>query len=541
VTDRESLDVDVLVLGAGPAGLSTAIRLAGRLRERGGEPSILVLEKGAEVGFHQLSGAVMDPRGLEELFPGAREKGFPLDAVVERDEIRWLSPRGSFALGERFLPRDLRNKGHWIVSLYRVVRWLQERATEAGVEVFPGFGGAEILFGERGEVAGVRTQDAGIGRGGNRKSNFQPGMDIRAKVTVFAEGPRGSLTKTLVRERGLDEGRNPQVYATGIKELWEIRSDFAGRVVHTAGWPLDGSKYGGGWIYGLPERRLSIGFVVGLDYGDPLFDPHEAFNRWKSHPFLARLLEGGTVLRYGAKAVPEGGYFSMPRLSGDGFVLVGDAAGFLNARRLKGIHLAIKSGLLAADAIAEALGAGDVSASRLSAYDRAFESSWARDELWGTRNYRQAFDRGMVVGMIRAALQYLFGGRLLRARLPVQADPEHYRALDDAERVARFRPDGRTTFDRATDVYHSGTIHEEDQPSHLLVQDPAICVDRCEREYGNPCQRFCPAGVYEWIDHKLKINASNCVHCKTCDVADPYQVIDWVVPEGGGGPRYVDL
>ncbi|HET6203431.1 MAG TPA: electron transfer flavoprotein-ubiquinone oxidoreductase [Planctomycetota bacterium] len=539
--ERETLKVDVLVLGAGPAGLATAIRLGQALKAGGREASVLVLEKGEEVGFHSLSGAVMDPRGMAELLPDFLEKGFPSEGTVVRDEMRFLTSRRSAGVGEGLLPRELRNRGHLVVSLYRVVRWMKEQAEGLGVEVHAGFAGAEVLYGEGGAVVGVRTRDSGVNKRGERKANYQPGMDVRAKVVVFSEGPRGSLTKSLVARKRLDEGRNAQVYATGLKEVWEVPRDFGGRVVHTLGWPLDASKYGGGWIYGMSGRRLSIGFVVGLDYGDPRFDPHEAFQRWKTHPFVARLLEGGTLLRYGAKTIPEGGYFAMPRLYGDGFVLVGDAAGFLNARRLKGIHLAIKSGMLAAEAIVEALGAEDFSASRLRRYEALFEASWARAELWSCRNFRQAFSRGLWPGLLRAGLQLLLGGRILRARLPSKIDPAHYRRLEGAPPPPRLAFDGKTTFDKLTDVFHSGTVHEEDQPSHLLVLDPRICVERCETEYGNPCQRFCPAQVYEWSDHALRINAANCVHCKTCDVADPYQVIQWVVPEGGGGPKYVDL
>src|SRR5262245_28978509 len=539
--DRESLDVDVLVLGAGPAGLATAIRLRQILKAKGEEASVLVLEKGEEVGFHSLSGAVMDPRGMRELIPDFLGKGFPTEGIVVRDQIRFFTARGSIGVGQRFLPKDLRNGGNHVVSLYRVVRWMKEQAEALGADVYPGFAGAEVLVGEGGAVTGVRMRDSGIDRKGEKKANFQPGMDVRAKVVVFAEGPRGSLTKEWITRARLDEGRNAQVYATGLKEVWEVPRDLAGSVVHTLGWPLDSSKYGGGWLYGMGGRRLSIGFVVGLDYGDPRFDPHEAFQRWKTHPFVASLLEGGTLLRYGAKTIPEGGYFAMPRLYGDGFVLVGDAGGFLNARRLKGIHLAIKSGMLAAESIAEALAARDFSAARLRRYEELFEASWAKAELWSCRNFRQAFSSGLWPGILRAGLQLLLGGRILSARLPSKIDSAHYRRLDGSPAPARFAFDGKRTFDKLTDVFHSGTVHEEDQPAHLQVLDPKVCAERCEKEFGNPCQHFCPAKVYEWIEGRLRINAANCVHCKTCDVADPYQVIRWVVPEGGGGPKYVDL
>jgi electron-transferring-flavoprotein dehydrogenase len=391
----------------------------------------------------------------------------------------------------------------------------------------------------------VQTRDAGIDKHGQQKPSFQPGMNVKAAVTVFGEGARGHLTKHLVKRFKLDEGKNPQTYGTGIKELWEIPAErgaeWRGRVLHTGGYPTGFDGYGGSWIYGLPDNRLSIGYVIGLDHHDARLDPHALFVQWKQHPSIAALLAGGKVLRYGAKTVPEGGYFAMPKLYGDGFVLVGDSAGFLNASTLKGIHLGIKSGLLAAPAIADAIQSNDPSAARLAPYATSFEASWARDELHGVRNWRQAFDQGFLAGMIDAGFQMITGGRGLVKHRSGHADHTTTRPIGES-RFEKPPFNDSTSMDKLTDVFHSGTIHDEDQPPHLLVVDTTICVERCTKEFGNPCQHFCPAAVYEWPKEGTAkgpiINFSNCVHCKTCDIADPYQIIEWVVPEGGGGPKY---
>jgi electron-transferring-flavoprotein dehydrogenase len=554
--EREELEVDVLLVGAGPAALACALHLKRLLVARGmPDASLLVLEKAADVGYHTLSGAVMDPRGMAELFPDWKERGCPVEAPVRFDCVDYLFASGSKRrLQGALVPPPLRNHGNFIVSLYRVVRWLKDEAEKAGIDVYPGFAAARVLFGDDDRrVVGVETRDAGIAKSGERKAAFQAGMNVRAKVTVFAEGTRGNLAKGLIQKLGLDAEANAQSYETGVKEIWSIPKErgaqMLGQVIHTMGAPLGAGGYGGGWIYGISESRLSLGYVVGLDHADARLDPHALFVRWKQHPAVAKLLEGGKVERYGAKTIPGGGYFSMPRLFGDGFCLVGDTAGFVNMSRLKGIHLAIKSGLLAAEAIADALVKEDTSAGGLAGYAARFESSWAKQELYGVRNFRQAFQSGFLTGVLDAGLQLVTGGRGLVARRSMHADHETTRPVSQARMTKPVFDDG-LALDKLTDVYHSGAVHEEDQPAHLVLTDPAICVERCTLEYGNPCQHFCPAAVYEWPHESpaaaesaggVVINASNCVHCKTCDVADPYQVIEWVVPEGGGGPQYIDM
>ncbi len=551
--EREELEVDVLVVGAGPAALACAIHLKSLLAARSRDANVLVLEKAEEIGFHILSGAVMDPRGISELFPDWKERGCPIESEVRFDCVDFLRANGKKVRFQGpFVPPPLKNHGNIIVSLYRVVRWLKDEAEKLGVEVYPGFAGAEVLYDDS-RVVGVQTRDAGIAKDGSPKAQFQPGMNIKAKATVFAEGTRGNLAKGLIQKLGLDRGRNHQLYETGVKEIWRVPEalgkEMLGQVIHTLGHPLGTSGYGGGWIYGLSENRLSIGYVVGLDHPDPELDPHALFVLWKQHPAVAKLLAGGELLRYGAKTIPGGGYFAMPELAGDGFCLVGDTAGFVNMSRLKGVHLAIKSGMMAAEALSEALETNDTSAAGLAGYRRRFESSWAKQELWRTRNFRQAFQSGFFLGLADAGLQLVTGGRGLVARR--RARPDHEEKRPPA-RSLLTKPvfDGRIALDRLTDVYHSGTIHEEDQPPHLVITDPEICVARCTAEFGNPCQHFCPAAVYEWPHRSpeearakggVVINAANCVHCKTCDIADPYEIIEWAVPEGGGGPKYIDM
>ncbi|HET9401222.1 MAG TPA: electron transfer flavoprotein-ubiquinone oxidoreductase [Candidatus Acidoferrales bacterium] len=551
--ERERLDADVLIVGAGPAGLACALHLSKLIQQHNqadGKPelsteNVYVLEKAREIGAHQLSGAVMDPRGLRELVPDF-EKAPPFDTPVGDDAAFFLTERK--ALKFPITPPPLENHGNYVVSLNKLTKWLGGLVEKEGVNLFTQFAGAQLIFDESGAgVAGVITEDKGLDKNGQPKDNFTPGYELRSKITVLAEGPRGSLTKKLVSHFNLG-GKNPQVYSIGIKELWEVPEGriAPGYVAHTLGWPLPSSTYGGGWLYGLRENRVSVGMAIGLEYSDPLFDPHEAMQRYKTHPFLRRVLEGGKMVRYGAKTIPMGGWYAMPRPYVAGALVIGDSAGFLNSQRLKGIHVGIKSGMIAAETIFDALKTGDTSAKSLSAFSQRVDQSWIKKEMWAVRNFHQGFANGMWMGFVNTGLQMITGGRGLSDPMSAHAGHEDYRKLNRGNQLldqsTRYKGDGKLTFDRLTDVYHSGTRHEEDQPCHLVVTEPDICAERCVNEYGNPCQYFCPAAVYEMVREKdvprLKINASNCVHCKTCDIADPYQVIDWAVPEGGGGPNY---
>jgi electron-transferring-flavoprotein dehydrogenase len=553
--ERDRLDADVLIVGGGPAGLACALRL-GQEKARPGsklaDATIVLLEKGAYVGAHGISGAVLDPRAMRELFGDFLADGCPVEAPVGRDELLFLSREGKFRFP--ILPPMFRNHGNYVVSLNKVVKWMAEKVEAAGIDVFPGFAGQELLI-EDGRVVGVRCGDRGVDRDGNPKGNYEPGIDIIAKVTILAEGSRGNLTKTLVQRMGLDAGRNPQIYATGVKEVWELPEERlpAGDVLHTMGWPLASEEYGGGFLYGMQGRRVAAGFVVGLDYKNPWTDPHALMQEWKLHPAVHAILDGGKLVTYGAKTIPEGGFFSLPRLAADGCLIAGDSAGFLNAARLKGIHLGMKSGMLAAEVAAEAVEADDSTRTFLDRYEERVLASWAGAELHGVRNFRQGFEGGLWKGMLHTGLTMVTGGRGARERLQTRPDHTHMLRLDEMRRRGRIpeppvrRFDGKDTFDKLTDVYNSGTRHEENQQSHLKIADPEICNGRCRVEYGNPCQHFCPASVYEMVVDEdgrsthLQVNFTNCVHCKTCDIADPYQIITWVPPEGGGGPDYIDL
>ena len=555
--EHPAMPADVVIVGGGPAGMACALRLSQLIDDHNAhhpdtqlsKENIYVLEKAREAGQHCLSGALLDPRSMKELLPGF-EKDAPIDATVHKEGVHFLTKTGHHKLP--ITPPPLRDHGNYVISINKFVKWLAGKVEEAGITIFTGFAGSELLY-DGNRVTGVRTDDKGVDKQNQQKSNFEPGYDVKAKVVVLAEGTRGSLTKDLIQKFDLMKDRNPQTYGVGIKELWEVPSGRvqAGEVIYTMGYPLTSREYGGAWIYGSKDNIVSLGFVTGLDYQDPRLDPHHVLQTFKQHPFIANLLTGGKMIRYGAKSLPYGGWWSMPPLGGDGWMVVGDSAGFLNSARLKGIHLAIKSGMLAAETAFEALVSGDSSAATLGKFQCRVETSWIKDELWPVRNFHQGFKHGMYAGMVNTVLQDIFDGGL-RNRVPSHPGHENLRPISslpaDGPRAHLLGPvkgDGRLTYDKLTDLYHSGTKHEEDQPAHLVIHDTNLCNERCVKEFGNPCQNFCPANVYEMVDDtaapngkRISLNPANCVHCKTCDIQDPYQIITWVPPEGGGGPNY---
>jgi electron-transferring-flavoprotein dehydrogenase len=549
MAEREVMEYDVVIVGAGPAGLAAAIRLKQLAKQHGREVGVCVLEKGSEVGAHILSGAVMDPRSLNELISDWQRLDAPLNAPVTEDRFMFLTAGGSWTLPEMLLPACFKNHGMHVVSLGNVCRWLAKQAEALGVEIFPGFAAAEVLYREDGAVAGVATGDMGIGRDGKPTASHQRGMALNGRFTFFAEGCRGHLGRQLQERYRLRTGADPQVYGIGLKELWEIEPGRhkQGLVIHTAGWPLAHDTYGGSFLYHLENNQISIGFVVGLAYANPFLSPYEEFQRYKTHPAIRAFLEGGKRIAYGARAIAAGGLQSLPKLVFPGGCLIGDDAGFLNASRIKGSHAAMKSGMLAAEAAFAALQAGR-SHDELAAYPDAFRQSWLHDELHRARNFKPWMSKGLALGTLMVGVdQVVFGGRAPWTLHHRHADHETLKKRTEAQPIAYPKPDGVLTFDRLSSVFISNTNHAEDQPCHLTLKDPAVPIKVNLDLYDAPETRYCPAGVYEIVrdadgsNPRLQINAQNCVHCKTCDIKDPTQNIVWVAPEGGGGPNYPNM
>lgn len=549
---RESMEYDVVVVGAGPGGLATAIRLKQLATEQGREVSVCVLEKGSEPGAHILSGAIMDPKALTELFPDWKQRGAPLKQAVTRDEFLFLDETDAKATPNWLLPECFHNEGNYIVSLGAVVRWLAQQAEALGVEIFPGFAAAEVLYSESGAVRGVATGNMGLGKDGEPTPEFQLGMELHAKYTIFAEGSRGHLGRELIAKFKLDEGRDPQSYGIGIKELWQAdpAKHQPGLVVHTAGWPLDSDTYGGSFLYHAEDGKIAVGFVVGLDYKNPWLSPFEEFQRFKTHPAIRKHLEGGKRIGYGARAITAGGLLSLPKTVFPGGALVGCEAGYLNASRIKGSHAAIKTGMLAAEAAYVALGEGRAQ-DELAAYPQAFEKSWLHAELLQSKNFKQWFKKGRTFATLMTGIEQWLLPKLGLRNPPwtIHRERGDHTYLEPAAqhgRIAYPKPDGVLTFDRLSSVFLSSTNHDEDQPSHLTLKDASIPVAVNLKEFAGPEARYCPAGVYEFVGveegaPRLQINAQNCVHCKTCDIKDPTQNIVWVAPQGGGGPNYAGM
>jgi electron-transferring-flavoprotein dehydrogenase len=549
--EREFMEYDVVIVGAGPAGLAAAIRLRQLSAESGKEVSVCVLEKGSEVGAHILSGAVLEPRALNELIPDWKDKGAPLNAPVGEEKFFLLTEKGSLSVPVWMLPGQMHNHGNYVVSLGNVCRWLGEQAEALGAEIYPGFAAAEVLYHDDGRVKGVATGDMGVARDGSHKDAYQAGMELHGRYTFFGEGCRGSLTRTLESRFNLRQGSDPQTYGIGIKELWELdpAKHKTGTVIHTAGWPMNTTTWGGSFIYHLENNQAYVGYVVGLDYDNPHLSPFEEMQRFKTHPAIRPMLEGGKRISYGARALNEGGLQSLPKLVFPGGALIGCAAGFLNVPKIKGSHNAMKTGMLAAEAAFEAItAAGDGAApAELTAFPQKVESSWVHEELYKARNFRPAFSKwGLYGAMLYGGLDLkLLGGKAPWTFHHEHADNECLKPANEMPKIDYPKPDGVITFDKLSSVFISNTNHEEDQPVHLTLKDPSIPVEHNLKLYDEPAQRYCPAGVYEIVEEdgkaRLQINAQNCVHCKTCDIKDPTQNIVWVTPEGGGGPNYPNM
>ena len=546
--ERESMHYDVVIVGAGPSGLAASIRLKQLAAKEQRDISVCIVDKGSEVGAHILSGAVIDPRSLSELIENWQEKGAPLTCAVKEDRLLFLTEKKAYRL---LTPSSFNNHGNYIISLGLFCRWLAQQAEEMGVEIYPGFAAAEVLYHPDGSVRGIATGDMGLNKDGQPGSNYQQGMALLAKQTIFAEGCRGSLTKTLIRQFHLDKNCQNQTYGIGIKELWSVAPEKSkpGTVIHSIGWPLDRKTYGGSFLYHLNDNKVAVGFVVGLDYQNPYLSPFSEMQRYKTHPAIREVLEGGTRIAYGARALSEGGLQSLPKLTFPGGVLVGDTAGFLNVPRIKGIHATMKSGMLAAEAIAEVLKeehVSDDSNTEAVKYSELFRDSWLYHELHKVRNIRPSFKWGLFGGLAYSGLEeYIFRGKApwtLRHQSP---DYASLRKAQECRPIDYPKADGKLTFDRTSSVYLASISHDENQPVHLKLNNPELAISVNYREYASPETRYCPAGVYEIVDQAgephLQINAQNCVHCKTCDIKDPEQNINWVCPEGGSGPNYAEM